>query len=401
MVTTCAQSKIVTTSNILKKRHGPLQWQGTRILRKAPGRTHSKFSPAIRTRRLVTRSRDTDYEKYNDIESSQTLIERSIQNGLFWCDYGISISPGDGHRILHSVICSYNSQHGAKPSLEKGHLITLIRYEVMDNVTDYILHIDDNSRLKLFTYLNRYINDKVYDTSLSDLVPLIVANANKMNLVIIDKTNDECKCHIIPVVQNASLSRANSVIVIKEGEHYNRLLYVSTCRGAGSDDLVNVGGGFTRLHDEYIDSKLPNVDNNNVNVNNMNLSHAEPHDSNGVTHSSTEIQNYVYEKCVQRFTKRELKFCSWNICGLTEAKLYDDILGEFFKSFDFIFLTETWAYDIDNYNIDGYVFLNYSRHQMHHNARRNSAGIGIFIRNYIVEGVETEKTLMMRLYGSN
>ena len=82
----------------------------------------------------------------------------------------------------------------------------------MDDVTDYILHIDVNSRLKLFAYLNRYINNKVYDTSFVDLVPLIVANAIKMNSVIIDITNDECKCHIIPVEQNVSPSRANSVI---------------------------------------------------------------------------------------------------------------------------------------------------------------------------------------------
>ena len=83
---------------------------------------------------------------------------------------------------------------------------------------------------------------------------------------------------------------------------------MSTCRGARSDDLVNVGGDFNSLHEEYIDSKLPNGDNNNVNVNNMNFSHTEPHDNNVVTHSSIEIQNYVYEKCVQRFTKRQLKF---------------------------------------------------------------------------------------------
>ena len=87
------------------------------------------------------------------------------------------------------------------------------------------------------------------------------------------------------------------------------------------------------------------------------------------------------------FHEATVKIHSWNICGLTDAKLCDDILGEFFKGFDFIFMTETWAYDIDNYNIDGYVFLNYSRHQMHHHARRNSGGIGIFIRNDIVDGV--------------
>ena len=31
---------------------------------------------------------------------------------------------------------------------------------------------------------------------------------------------------------------------------------------------------------------------------------------------------------------------------------------------------------------------------MHHNARRNSGGIGIFIRNDIVDGVETKKKTM-------
>ena len=172
-----------------------------------------------------------------------------------------------------------------------------------------------------------------------------------------DKANDECKCHIIPVVQNASPARANSVIVIKEGEHYNGLLYVFTCHRTGCGDLVNVDDGFIRLYEEYIDSKLPNVDNNNVNVNHINLGHAEPHDNNVVTHSSIDILNYVYEKCVQRFTKRELKFCSWNIYCFKEYKLYDDIFGEFFKYFDFVFITETWAYGIDNYKIDGYVFF--------------------------------------------
>ena len=162
-------------------------------------------------------------------------------------------------------------------------------------------------------WMNRCINNKVYDTSFGDLIPLIVANSTKMNLIIIDKTTDECKCHIIPVVQNASKSRANSIIVIKGDEHYHGLLYVSTCRRTGSDDVVNVGGGFINLFEEYIDSKLPNVKTSHINVTDMNLSHAEPHDV--VTHSPIEIQNYVYEKRVQHFTKRELKFCLWNICG--------------------------------------------------------------------------------------
>ena len=262
----------------------------------------------------------------------------------------------------------------------------------MDNVTDYILCIDDNSQIKLFAYLNLYISNKVYDTTFGDLVPIIVANAIGMNLVIIDHANDEYKCHIVPVVKNASPSRANSVIIIKEGEHHNGLVHVPTCRRTGSDNIVNVGSAFKNLYEDCFDSELPNADNNFLG-NDMNPSHAETHDNTVVTHSPIETQNYVYEKCVHRFVKRELKFCSWNICGLTEAKLYDEILGNFFKSFDFIFLTETCACDIDNYNIEGYVFFNYSRRQVHHNARRNSGGIGIFIRNDIVEGDEMRKNM--------
>ena len=39
------------------------------------------------------------------------------------------------------------------------------------------------------------------------------------------------------------------------------------------------------------------------------------------------------------------------------------------------------------------MYFNCCRRQVHHNARRNSGGIGIFIRNDIVDGVETRKNM--------
>ena len=39
------------------------------------------------------------------------------------------------------------------------------------------------------------------------------------------------------------------------------------------------------------------------------------------------------------------------------------------------------------------IFFNYGRHRVHHNARRNSGGIGIFIRKEIVDGIEVKKHL--------
>ena len=39
----------------------------------------------------------------------------------------------------------------------------------------------------------------------------------------------------------------------------------------------------------------------------------------------------------------QLKICSWNINGLSQFKLSDDVLGKFLTWFDIIFLCETWT----------------------------------------------------------
>ena len=93
------------------------------------------------------------------------------------------------------------------------------------------------------------------------------------------------------------------------------------------------------------------------------------------------------------FTAKNVKFCSWNICGLYDHKLCDDMLGPFLKLHDVIFITETWACDTDHFRLEGYVYHNFSRKIKHPNAKRNSGCIGIFIRKEMAEGIEIKNCI--------
>ena len=85
--------------------------------------------------------------------------------------------------------------------------------------------------------------------------------------------------------------------------------------------------------------------------------------------------------------KQHVYMLSWNINGLTNDKLSDDIPGNFFKKLDIILLTETWTSDNAEIELKGFTFYNYPRKYRHPNDKRDSGGIGIFVRNDIKHGV--------------
>ena len=86
-----------------------------------------------------------------------------------------------------------------------------------------------------------------------------------------------------------------------------------------------------------------------------------------------------------------IKICCWNVNGLTQTRLSKDLIGDYLSMFDLILLCETWAADDDDYELQGYTFYNYPRPFKQHNARRCSGGLGIFIRNSIINGVQILK----------
>ena len=85
--------------------------------------------------------------------------------------------------------------------------------------------------------------------------------------------------------------------------------------------------------------------------------------------------------------KDNISILAWNINGLSQDKLSDAILGLLLKRHDIILLTETWASDNDEYQLEGFTYYNYPRKSKHLKSKRESGGLGIFIRHGIHEGV--------------
>ena len=83
------------------------------------------------------------------------------------------------------------------------------------------------------------------------------------------------------------------------------------------------------------------------------------------------------------------RYFFWNINGLNQDKLRDDILGTLFKKYDIILLSETWSNEQDDYNLNGFLYFNYSRKYSHPNSKRNSGGLGIFVKASFKNDIST------------
>ena len=85
---------------------------------------------------------------------------------------------------------------------------------------------------------------------------------------------------------------------------------------------------------------------------------------------------------------KTVRICFWNVNGLSQEFLNDDICGNILKKNDIVLLCETWANSMDTFYLDGFYSCNYARVQKHKNARRCSGGLYLFIRNSIMQGIE-------------
>ena len=84
---------------------------------------------------------------------------------------------------------------------------------------------------------------------------------------------------------------------------------------------------------------------------------------------------------MQRPVSSFLSIASWNINGI-KNKLSDPDFLEQLEPYDIFFLSETWIDKIDeNITIDGFYSLNVSQSGRHKNAKHNSGGISVFIKN--------------------
>lgn len=77
----------------------------------------------------------------------------------------------------------------------------------------------------------------------------------------------------------------------------------------------------------------------------------------------------------------------WNCNGLTENKLSNEDFLNIIDGNGIVILSETWTNSSSNINIDGYKCFNYFRKYKHKNAKRNSGGIVVYVKNEICGGI--------------
>ena len=310
--------------------------------------------------------------------------------------FTVKKSPGDGHCFIHSVATGIESMHPSD-RVTGNEILDKLKNEVISYAPWYIPFVDGASMLNLLYGMHAYIDHKQYDIPFGDIVPQVVANALEMNIVIISKNDTNFSCDVVSPTYHLPCEFHECIFVMKTGLHYDGVIPIE-CNTA---HVLGTGA-------QSIDSMVPDsemaFENENVHRSSGNVSCSSEdhvHDTDVIysslitngyedTHSisihsqKVNIENKEIDKC----GLASLNIVTWNINGLSQDKLGDNILGSMLKRYDIIMLSETWSSDQDDFFLDGYFYYNYPRSYKHPASKRMSGGLGFFIRRELKDGVD-------------
>ena len=313
------------------------------------------------------------------------LIEY-IKSNLYDGNYELHKSPGDGHCLIHSVLFGLNYA-GAK--IEKLCVLSAIENETLVYLSKYIYFFENFSVDTLISEMDAYLYNRQYESSFGDIVPYILANALSVNIVIVSKAGFDYD--VIVIQCDSNYVQDEFVTVYKCGMHYDAMTHkhgvsVGLCSGDEDDtfacdsEYYNLQGCVDDPSNCGSEARVSNnTDKNNPDAvicmmketRDMKSNAPIPYPGNNLHHSVIHV-NILF----------------WNIHGLSQDKLSDNILGSMLKGYDMILLSETWASDHDKFVLEGYEYHNYSRKYRYINSTRHSGGLGVFIRQTIRGGID-------------
>ena len=106
---------------------------------------------------------------------------------------GLKLFPsvGDGHCLIYSVCTSWNTQCHVKKPIDSTIIKEKLFVESTCNYLNYSEFLLSNNRHRLFFKgLAEYTRHKKYNSHFGDLVPRILANALKVNLIVFDEISN-------------------------------------------------------------------------------------------------------------------------------------------------------------------------------------------------------------------
>ena len=242
-------------------------------------------------------------------------------------------------------------------SLKLDDILKAIKIDTVDNADTYVTFSDYLSTDILIRDMETYVYNRHYNTLFGDLVPYIIANSMKMNIIIISKPF-RYEMRYISSNNNQSTDSSSYVFVYydKKDLHYDAILS-ERCSKPAARGITNEDMPITTV---------PSMASN-------------PGEHSGVGMSSHRPNELL--------TNESLRILFWNINGLSQDKLHDDILGKLFKNYNIILLAETWSNGQDDFALNGFHYFDYPRKYSHPNCKRNSGGLGIFARVSIKTGL--------------
>ena len=369
-----------------------------------------------------------------------------IDQAKLWSLFKIIKSPADGHCFLHSVRYYLNTQLNRQYKLSNMQLIKSIRAETTKNLIYYSHFVNGVSTECLLKQVDDYCIHKIYDSCFGDILPVITANVLNVDIEIMEMYMGKPRLTRIPCIANGN-NISNLVMVFKEGEHYDAIIprsklckyntpeqtsllevssndksgLLQSSRGLGDSDINNAydhnmdtrctprgtavpkimsRSGGNKLRDFVVSRNDISIvasneiegyytRNSEVSISDCNneAQRIRPEPVNNSTKSQPlhDVSNVTATN--RNDVMRHLKILFWNINGLTQFKLHDDVTGNMLKENDIVLLNETWSNDDDSFELDGFTYWNFPRETKNKFAKRNSGGLGVFIRNSIKNGV--------------
>ena len=156
-----------------------------------------------------------------------TLLKNSLENQSLWLLFKIGRTPRDGHCLMYALMNSLKSQFPDEKPVSKDYLLNLLQRETSLNIDAYSAFMSDIS-VNITDLMDEYILHRNYDTRYGDAIPLIMANALKKDILIIEYSSTEIDRvrHVSPTfVPNQKVS---PVVLFKCGEHYESCLFSGT-----------------------------------------------------------------------------------------------------------------------------------------------------------------------------
>ena len=157
---------------------------------------------------------------------SRRFLRQQLSSREFWHAIKMVKSKPDGHCLVSSMSISLRLQHGE--IMHNESLSNKIISETTENIRLYRAFQSSTQASSLQAQVNDYVESKIYNTSLGDCAPLIIANMLHINIIIIENIG----LMYSPKIITGSGNTQRYVYIYKQGEHYD---------GLGLTDDVSVG----------------------------------------------------------------------------------------------------------------------------------------------------------------